>query len=371
MEMAVHALDDDYPGVVAFRAAPDNDAAHAAAMRHRALGEPRAPSAGGEFCDLGPDPEEFDVRILACLTAALLSATAFFAAAEPVARSAAYGPQDSLGAVNNLSADGVLQAAALIRRGKVYSLAIPTSARSVAYGPRNYRIHVAPIFIGDDSTYGANRLQGFDDVVVTHLGVGTQIDGFAHVAIDGRHYNGVRTQDVIRPDGAIRYGVETIPPIVGRGVLLDMVAAAPGPLGAGAVFNRPELEAAAEREGVRLRKGDIVLLHTGHLAATDNDYQQDLQHVAGLGVDGAEYLASLGVVAVGMDAWIPEVMPAERKDDFLPVHGALLVKHGVHILENIRTTELAADRAYEFFFVLAAPRFAGAVQSVVHPVAIR
>lgn len=115
----------------------------------------------------------------------------------------------------------------------------------------------------------------------------------------------------------------------------------------------------------------IVLLHTGHLVATDDDYQRDLQHVAGLGVEGAEYLAALGVVAVGMDAWIPDAMPAERRDDFLPVHGTLLVKNGVHILENIRTAELAADRAYEFFFVLAAPRFAGAVQSIVHPVAIR
>jgi kynurenine formamidase len=312
------------------------------------------------------------VKTLAFIAVALLSSATCVTAAEPASQPAAYGREDTLGAVNNLSAQTVLQAAGLIRHGKVYSLAIPTSPRSVAYGPRNYQIHVAPIFVGNDSTYGANRLQGFDDVIISHLGVGTQIDGFAHVAINGRHYNGVKTQDVIRPGGTIRYGVETIPPIVGRGVLLDMAAAAaPGGLAAGTVFNRRELEAAAEREGVRLRKGDIVLLHTGHLVAADNDYQQDLQHVAGLGVEGADYLAGLGVVAVGMDAWIPEAMPAEHKEDFLPVHGTLLVKHGVHILENIRTAELAADRAYEFFFVLAAPRFAGAVQSVVHPVAIR
>ncbi len=305
------------------------------------------------------------------IAAALLASVTLTTTAEPTSDHAKYGSADTLGALNNLSSETVLRAADLIREGKVYSLAIPTSPRSVAYGARNYQIHVAPIFIGNDSTYGANHLQGFDDVVISHLGVGTQIDGFAHVAIEGRHYNGVETKNVIRPDGAIRYGVETIPPIIGRGVLLDMVTAAPGGLAAGAVFNRKELEAAASREGVRLMQGDIVLLHTGHLVARDGDYVQDLQHVAGLGVEGAEYLAAQGVVAVGMDAWIPEAMPAENKDDFLPVHGTLLVKHGVHILENIRTAELAADRAYEFFFVLAAPRFKGAVQSVVHPVAIR
>lgn len=312
------------------------------------------------------------MKIGQLIASLLLAAASASAAAEPPWYPSAYGTQDRLGAVNNLSADGVLQAARLIKLGKVYSLAIPTGPGTVAYGKRNYQIHVAPIYIGDSSTYGSNHLQGFDDVVISYLGVGTQIDGFAHVAIDGRHYNGVLSKDVIRPDGVIRYGVEDIPPIVGRGILLDMAAAAPGTgLASDAVFNRKEIESAAEREGVRLAKGDIVLLHTGHLIASKDDYTQDLQHVPGLGVEGADYLASLRVVAIGMDAWIPDAMPAEDTRAFLPVHGTLLVKRGVHILENIRTAELAADKAYEFFFVLAAPRFKGAVQSVVHPVAIR
>jgi len=292
--------------------------------------------------------------------------------AETTMPPSSYGAEDELGAVNNLSAEGVRQAAQLVKTGKVYSLAIQTGPATVAYGKRNYQIHVAPIYIGNDATYGANHLQGYDDVIITYLGVGTQIDGFAHVAVDGHHYNGVATKDVIRPDGVVRFGIENIPPIVARGVLLDMVAAAgPSGLDGNAVFNRKELEAAASREGMRLAKGDVVLLHTGHLQATAQDHTQDLAHVPGLGVEGAEYLAALGVVAIGMDAWIPDAMPAENRNDFLPVHSTLLVKHGVHILENIRTAELAADRAYEFFFVLAAPRFKGAVQSVVHPVAIR
>ena len=53
------------------------------------------------------------------------------------------------------------------------------------------------------------------------------------------------------------------------------------------------------------------------------------------------------------------------------MHGALLVKHGVYILENIRTERLAEDKVHEFFFMLAAPKFVGALQSAVHPVAIR
>jgi kynurenine formamidase len=302
----------------------------------------------------------------------LLFAWAHTASAEAPWYPSAYGQNDRLGAINNLSPAGVLQAASLVKAGKVYSLAVTTGPKTVAYGNRRYQMHVGPIYVDNARTLGNNRLQGFDDIVISYLGIGTQIDGFAHVALDGRHYNGVNSEDVIRPDGAIRYGIEELPPIVGRGVLLDMTAASGEVmLAGGTAFNRKELDAAAAREGVVLRKGDIVLLHTGYLAMADKDAKQALSTVPGLGVEGAEYLADLGIVAVGIDAWIPDALPPEDKREFLPVHGTLLVKRGVYILENVRTAELAADKAYEFLFVLAAPRFKGAVQSVVHPVGIR
>ena len=65
------------------------------------------------------------------------------------------------------------------------------------------------------------------------------------------------------------------------------------------------------------------------------------------------------------------MIPAEDPEQFLPVHGYLLVERGIHILENINTAELAADQVYEFMFVLAAPKLKGAVQTPVHPIAIR
>lgn len=286
--------------------------------------------------------------------------------------SSPFGPDDRHGALNHLSAAQVVAAAGLIRSGKVYSLAIPTAPDTAAYGSRNYRVHVAPIYVGDAATYGMNRLQGYDDVVISQLGVGTQLDGFAHVAVDGRHYNGVPSSEVIRPNGARQFGIEQVPPIVGRGVLLDMLATAGGSLARDTVFDRAALEKALARIGVTLSRGDIVLLHTGHLARDAAErWQQDLAAVPGLGVEGARWLADQGVAAVGMDAWIPDALPAEDRAAFLPVHGLLLVERGVHILENVRTDELAADAADTFFFALAAPRFSGAVQSVVHPIAVR
>ena len=91
----------------------------------------------------------------------------------------------------------------------------------------------------------------------------------------------------------------------------------------------------------------------------------------GLGVDGARYLAELGVVAVGADSTAVEVIPFENPNRPFDVHQTLLTKNGVYILENMWTRELATDRAYEFLFVLGQPKFKGAVQMVVNPIAIR
>ena len=285
-----------------------------------------------------------------------------------------YGADDTLGAINNLSAEGVVKAAQLIKTGKVYSLAMPTGPKTPAYGNRNYQILTNHIYAGDSPTAGANKLQGFDDLVISWLGVGTQIDGFGHVGIDGKHYNGVPTEDVIRPNGAIKYGIHTLPPIVGRGILLDMAAAAGvTQLSERTIFESAALQTAAKRQGVEIRKGDVVLLHTGWLSVAAEDGERFLSKTPGIGIDGATWLADKGVVAIGADTWAIEGWPTNAKlpDHFLPVHGLLLVKRGVHILENIKTAELAADKAYEFFFILAAPRLVGALQSPVHPVAIR
>jgi len=279
---------------------------------------------------------------------------------------------DAQGALAQLSPEAVVAAAGLIKSGKVYSLAIPTGPDTPAWPGRTYQMLTDRILINDDATYGQNKLQGFDDYACLWLGIGTQIDGFAHIAVDGRHYRGLPSSEVIRPRGARHYGMEQVRPIVGRGVLLDMTLLHDGePLPAGAAINRVNIKAIAARQAVTLQAGDIVLLHTGWLAMAEKDPATFMQSEPGLGLDGARYLADLGVAAVGADNHSLEAYPAENPDEFLPVHGYLLAEAGVHILENIVTSELADDRAYTFFFVLASPRLVGAVQMPVHPVAIR
>jgi hypothetical protein len=65
-----------------------------------------------------------------------------------------------------------------------------------------------------------------------------------------------------------------------------------------------------------------------------------------------------------------DVLPHEDPDQFFPAHQELLTKKGVYILETMDTRALAADGVSEFLFVLGQPRFEGAVQAIINPVAI-
>lgn len=279
-----------------------------------------------------------------------------------------YGEADTIGALNNLSEKGAKDAAKLVKTGKVYALGVPTGPDTPAYGRRTITVERTPGPDADFTPNGSQRVTAFDERVVTSMGIGTQIDGLAHLGVDHHYYNGVTGKEIA---GSYILDIASIPPIVTRGVLIDMTRHFRKPmLEVGDVFNRAEIEAAAKAQGIKIRKGDVVLFHTGWLSMAETDRDLFRSREPGLGEDGAIYLAGLGVVAVGADTVALEALPSPPGKTFI-VHQTLLAKNGVHILETINTHDLAKDGAKEFLFVLGAPRIQGTVQMVINPVAIR
>lgn len=281
-----------------------------------------------------------------------------------------FGADDRIGAANHLDAAGVREAAELVVTGKVYSLGIETTEVSPAYGTRTYEIDIVPA--SDAIPVGADMITSNDERVRTSFGIGSQIDGLGHLGIGHQYYNGLTTDEIVTDEGLSELGIEGIPPIVTRGVLLDMTEYfGVDMVIEGTAFNRAEIEAAATAQGVQIRRGDVVLFHTGWMQLLGVDDERFISRQPGPGVEGAEYLAELGVVAVGADTPALEVIPFENPDRAFAVHQTLLAKKGVYILESMNTAELAADGIQEFLFVLGQPKFRGAVQVVVNPVAIR
>jgi kynurenine formamidase len=283
-----------------------------------------------------------------------------------------YGVDDTLGAINELSEKKTKLAAQLVKTGKTYALGVETGPTSPAYPPRSYSMTILQLDDGMGTPMGSNNATGNDDLMHIWMGIGSQIDGLGHMGINHQYYNGNMASDFVTPSGLTKLSIDRLPPVATRGVLLDIAKLMQTDiLPAGTAFNKKEIDAAAKAAGITIETGDIVLFHTGWLNVMDSDPQAFMASAPGLGLEGARYLASLGVVAIGADTWALEVLPSEDATMLFPVHPELLAKNGVYILENMDTRALAADNASEFLFVLGTPRFVGAVQAVINPVAIR
>jgi kynurenine formamidase len=278
-----------------------------------------------------------------------------------------WGEDDTLGALNNLTSQGVRSAVGLVRTGRVYALGVPTGPNTPAYGNRTITVERTPGPGANFTPNNTQRVTSFDERVVTSMGIGTQIDGLAHLGVDHHYYNGIEGKDVA---GSYKLDLASIPPIVTRGVLIDMTKQyGKDMLVVGDNYGKAEIEAAAKAQGITIRKGDVVLFHTNWIKMIETDRQAYRTREPGLTEDGAQYLAGLGVVAVGSDTIALEALPSPPGKQFI-VHQTLLAKNGVHVLETIYTPELAKDGLKEFLFILSPPRIQGTVQMVVNPVAI-
>src|SRR5450759_1436097 len=201
---------------------------------------------------------------------------------------------------------------------------------------------------------------------------GTHIDALCHQAEDMHLYGGQEVNlQVQTPTGFKALGVETIPPMVTRGVLLD-VAYTKGVnrIEAGSPVTSSDLETSIQAEGIAIGEGDIVLVRTGN-GANWRDATVYMRG-GGMSADASSWLADLHVRAVGADniAWDEVGVVDPDLKVSLPGHLILLVRHGIYIIENLNLEELARDRCYEFTFVSLPLKIQGATGSPIRPIAV-
>lgn len=213
-----------------------------------------------------------------------------------------------------------------------------------------------------------------NDLLITGTHVGTHIDALAHVSQDGRLHGGADATEAMENGRFPAHGVHTIAPIVGRAVLLDV----PATLGADACpagyeITAAELAATADRQGVAVGAGDVVLVRTGWGPRFDDGAASYLgldTGVPGVGEDGARWLAGREVLAAGSDTVAFERVAPGAGHALLPAHRVLLVEHGVYLVEALNLEELAAARLPEFTIMLSPLNLVGATGSPVRPLAV-
>jgi kynurenine formamidase len=281
-----------------------------------------------------------------------------------------WGPNDQIGALNNITAANVLEASKLIKKGKSIRMGIETNSKTPAYAPRTFSLTVLSPGQENGASLGATKTNYNDDIIMGWVGIGSQLDGLGHIGTANVYYNCNKAGDFVTAGGLKKLGIENVPAIATRGVILDMVGLlGKDPVPEGTAFNRKEIDAAVARQGIKPPgKGDVVIFYTGWTKLIGKDDKRYGSVEPGLGVEGARYLASLNVAAVGADTWALEVIPFEVASNVFHVHQILLTENGMHILENVNAEEAVKDKVYEGLFTLGPSRITGAVQAIINPI---
>ena len=286
-----------------------------------------------------------------------------------------WGADDQRGAANRLTPEKVIEAAQLIKTGKVYHVGQVYEKGMPLVGQRHFKLTIPGLPSSDP--VGKNQIVGNDEMFSGEIGqVGTQMDGLGHVGVhmngDNYFYNGFKLSEFGSAYGLKKLGVENIGIFFTRGVLLD-VAGLKGVerLDPDYLITAADLQGALDAAELKIGTGDVVLIRTGHaqLWMKDNDTYNASE--PGIGMEAARWITDRKVSLIGADTWAIEKMPGEDPDREVPVHQWTITRHGIYHLENMNLEELAADKAYEFAFVFAPLPFKGATGSPGNPVAVR
>lgn len=312
-----------------------------------------------------------------------------------------YGPQDQLGALNEVTPEKTLEALRLIKRGKgrtvkTYNLGELMEPGINAFGDRVYdqtlnRPAAGPDYAGD------NDIVGSEERITTTYHIATQVDGLPHIGVRSVFYNGF-TRDQLLAGGGITgvsvLGQEHVNPFITRGILLDVLSVKVKknedlgtPVLVGGEWKPilrdsyritiKDLQEAMQFGGIKeIRPGDVVIIRTGwtHLYGTDPTLRtRYIGAEPGPYLAEARWLAQFRPAIVASDTPALEVLPAPapwQATQFFPVHQELLTHYGIRIGEAFRSEELAEDKVYEFVFFYTPQRAKGATASNTAPAAL-
>lgn len=282
-----------------------------------------------------------------------------------------WGADDEAGAANHLTPEHVVRSLGLARSGQVVPLSQVLGDRKAPH-TASPAVHLMQNDAGDYLA-GAKAPQGFK-AAADHLsfavhGATTHLDALGHAWYGDQLFNGF-DQTNARSSGLRKLGIDKAPPMVTRGVLLDL----PALLGVEHLapaheITAAELDAACRAADVELAAGDAVLIRTGWIQTWGSDDVSYLGERPGIGLDASEYLAARDVTLVGADNSGVEVIPW-APGTVCPVHQFLLRDCGIYLLEFLDLEELARLGATTFLFIATPLRIRGGTGSPISPIAV-
>lgn len=290
-----------------------------------------------------------------------------------------FGPDDEIGMLNLLNDVATDE---LLRRvtGLPFDLAVDYFIGMPswqAFGDPSFQIwmthHGQGTIVDDVIGCGEeqNRLVGYySDSLSMYTHTGTHVDALNHFGYGDSIWNNFTQGKHLGSRYWTKGGADKHPPIITRGVLID-VAAHEGAdmLPPGFVITPELLDDTLKAQGLSIQPGDVALIRTGRMQAWP-DSDAYIVDEPGIARAGAEYLAKAGAAIIGADTAAIEVRPSQDPENFHDVHSYLLAEAGVPMLEIADLEGLSAAGVHEFAFIGAALKIRGATGSPIRPLAL-
>lgn len=303
--------------------------------------------------------------------------------AEKVRNWGRWGPEDQRGTLNHIGPETLKDAVATVQSGKLFNLGLnfdKNGPQPGGGGRFNPKVYVTDLFTPLNPAYPGVVYS--DDVVHMPLQAATQWDALGHVHYDGQLYNGCNARATLTEKGAAKMGIEHLatPGIMSRGVLIDMARhKGVERLPTDYAISPDDLSAACAATGVTIKKGDILLVRTGHIQVFTHDQNRPafMGMQPGVSHHCAEWVYDRSISAVCADNMAVEILAPEGLGSAVPLafHMLCLRDMGCPLGEMFNLDALAADCAADgrYTFLLAAPPLAvtNGFGSPVNPLALK
>ena len=304
---------------------------------------------------------------------ALASGVALAQIAKNVAAKSPWGPADEIGTLNMMTDSSRFDALKQVTGGKVYDLGvelfvgIPTCC--APFGDPTFQI----LMTHTPARNEGNVLLSYSgDGVSMYTHTGTHIDTLNHFGLRGKIWNQVSADDALGVRGWTKSGADKYPPIVARGVLIDVAKHKNVQhLPTSYSITISDLQETLKQQGTTLRPGDVVLTRTGVMTLWPDEAKYRLADQPGLSLEAAQWLVEAQkAMLVGADNFGVESFPSKDPDNFVPVHTYLQAERGVSLLEALWLEDLSKDKVYEFLFIASPLKLRGGTASPIRPLAI-
>jgi len=307
------------------------------------------------------------------VTLAVASGQAVAQIAKNVAARSPWGPADEIGTLNMMTDGSRLEVLKQIASGQIYDLGVdlfvgmPTCC--APFGDPTFQIFMTHTPAQDPSK---ELLSYSGDGISLYTHTGTHIDALNHFGLHGKIWNQVSAKDALGVRGWTKSGADKYPPIIARGVLIDVAKSKSVQyLPSSYAITVADLQDALKKQGTTLRPGDVVLTRTGVMALWPDPAKYRLADQAGLSLEAAQWLVEgQKAMLVGADNFGVESFPSKDPENFVPVHSYLQAEQGVSLLEALWLEDLSKDQVYEFVFIASPLKLRGATASPIRPFAI-